>query len=166
MIHSKRKISYTVIAVVLLVVLYSMIFYLSAEDAESSSVVSSKVTEFIFHIYYKITGGGGGEAVTEPVALLPLEALIRKLAHFLEYMCVGLLSYSLVVLWSKPAKLGSLLVILQLVISAGLDEFHQSFVPGRYASVKDVVIDTAGGIAGIFMIMIGTKIRNCWRKGK
>ncbi len=165
MIHSKRKISYTVIAVVLLIVLYSMIFYFSAEDAESSSIASSRVTKFICHIYYKIIGGGGGGAVADSTAL-PLEAIVRKLAHFLEYMCVGFLSYSLVVLWRKPAKLGSLLVILQLVISAGLDEFHQSFVPGRYASVKDVVIDTAGGIAGIFMIMIGTKIRNCWRKGK
>lgn len=165
MVHSKRKISYTVIAVVLLVVLYSIIFYFSAEDGEKSSTASSKVTEFICHIYYKITGGGGGGGDVQGTAL-PLEAIIRKLAHFLEYMCVGLLSYSLVVLWRKPARLGSLLVILQLVISAGLDEFHQSFIPGRYASIKDVAIDTAGGIAGILMIMIGIKIRNCWRRMK
>ncbi|MDE5909227.1 MAG: VanZ family protein [Lachnospiraceae bacterium] len=165
MTHSKRKIIYTVIAISLLITLYSIIFYFSAEDGESSSAVSSKVTEFICHIYYKMTGGGGGEAAA-PGAALPLEAIIRKLAHFLEYMCVGFLSYSLVVLWHKPAKLGSLAVILQLVISAGLDEFHQSFIPGRYASLKDVAIDTAGGIAGILVIAIVIKIKKCWRRIK
>lgn len=28
------------------------------------------------------------------------------------------------------------------------DEFHQSFVPGRYPSVSDVVADTVGSLAG------------------
>jgi len=30
---------------------------------------------------------------------------------------------------------------------AALDEFHQSFVPGRGAAVADVLLDTAGGVA-------------------
>jgi VanZ family protein len=30
---------------------------------------------------------------------------------------------------------------------AALDEFHQSFVPGRQAAVGDVLIDASGGIA-------------------
>lgn len=154
---------YTVAAVILLMALYSLIFFFSAEDGESSSGVSNKVTEFICHIYYKMIGSGGGGGAVQETAL-PLEAIIRKLAHFLEYMCVGLLSYSLVVVWHRPGKLGGLAVILQIVLSAGLDEFHQSFIPGRYASLKDVVIDTAGGIAGILLIAAGIKIKKCWRR--
>ena len=93
-----------------------------------------------------------------------MEGLIRKLAHFLEYMCVGFLSYSLVVLWHKPARMGSLTVVLQLLISAGLDEFHQFFIPGRYASMKDVMIDVAGGITGILLIAVGIAMRKLWRR--
>lgn len=32
---------------------------------------------------------------------------------------------------------------------AGLDEYHQSFVPGRTAELKDVFIDSLGIIAGV-----------------
>lgn len=159
----KRKKIYTVIAISLLILLYIAIFCFSAEDGENSSDLSNKVTEIIMRIYYKIMGSGSGEAVAEE-AVLPLEGIIRKLAHFFEYMCVGLLSYSLVVLWHKPAKMGGLAVVIQLVISAGLDEFHQSFIPGRYASVKDVVIDVAGGVAGILLIAAGIAMRKLWRR--
>ena len=72
---------------------------------------------------------------------------------------MGLLSYSIVVLWYKPLWRGRFFVLLQLVISAGMDEFHQYFIPGRFASFKDVLIDTAGGIAGILVIIILCKIR-------
>lgn len=155
----KRKKIYTVIAISLLIVLYIAIFCFSAEDGENSSDLSNKVTEFAVRVYYKIVGSGSGGGVVEG-ATLPLEGLIRKLAHFLEYMCVGFLSYSLVVLWHKPVRMGSLAVVLQLLISAGLDEFHQFFIPGRYASMKDVMIDVAGGITGILLIAVGMKIRN------
>ena len=33
---------------------------------------------------------------------------------------------------------------------AGLDEWHQSFVPGRSPALRDVFIDTAGSLAGIY----------------
>lgn len=158
----KRKKIYTVIAISLLIVLYIAIFCFSAEDGENSSDLSNKVTEFVARVYYKIVGSGSRGGGSEGAAL-PLEGLIRKLAHFLEYMCVGVLSYSLVVLWHKPARMGSLAVVLKLLISAGLDEFHQFFIPGRYASMKDVMIDVAGGITGILLIAVGTNIRKLWR---
>ena len=159
----KRKKIYTVIAISLLIVLYIAIFCFSAEDGENSSDLSNKVTENIMRIYYKMRGNGSGGGVVEG-AVLPLEGLIRKLAHFLEYMCVGFLSYSLVVLWHKPARMGSLAVVLQLLVSAGLDEFHQFFIPGRYASMKDVMIDVAGGITGILLIAVGIATRKLWRR--
>jgi len=33
----------------------------------------------------------------------------------------------------------------------GFDEWHQSFVPGRYASLTDVVLDIAGAALGIWL---------------
>jgi VanZ family protein len=31
------------------------------------------------------------------------------------------------------------------------DEWHQSFVPGRYASLTDVALDVAGAVLGIWL---------------
>lgn len=153
-----RKRLYTVIALILLIMLYIMIFFLSSEDADSSSNVSMKVTKALLRIYYRISGGNGGQLVTGYVAS-SAENIVRKLAHFTEYACVGFLSYSIVVTWYGTIWKGRLFVVLQLLLSAGADEFHQYFVPGRHASVKDVLIDTAGGIAGMVVILIWSYMR-------
>ena len=41
----------------------------------------------------------------------------------------------------------ALTTILLIAAYASLDEFHQSFVPGRTAAVTDAMLDTAGGAA-------------------
>jgi len=40
------------------------------------------------------------------------------------------------------------------------DEWHQSFVPGRYASLTDVALDAAGAVLGIWLASwIASKVR-------
>jgi hypothetical protein len=40
------------------------------------------------------------------------------------------------------------------------DEWHQSFVPGRYASLADVILDVAGAVVGIWLAAwIGSRAR-------
>jgi VanZ family protein len=41
--------------------------------------------------------------------------------------------------------------ILIIAGYAALDEYHQSFVPGRTAAVGDVLIDTSGGAAALIV---------------
>lgn len=158
-----RKKFYTAVVLFLLAALYVTIFCFSAEDAESSSAISGKITQMILDLYYRIVGvpeiTGGGLAGDG----FSLEGLIRKLAHFAEYMCMGFLSYSLVTVWNRPRLRGSALVVLQVFLSAALDEFHQYFVPGRNASFRDVLIDTAGGIAGILVILAWMGVRKGWQ---
>ena len=152
----KKKRIYTAAAVCLLVLLYIMIFLLSSDVAEDSSVKSSAVTELLLKIWSFFQKNDQTPTTEAVVDLFPLELekIVRKLAHFSEYLCVGLLSYSLVLLWWKGKVWnGRLLIGMQLLLSASLDEIHQYFVPGRYAAVKDVVIDCAGGITG--MVIIG-----------
>ena len=139
----------TAVLIVLLFLIYVMIFNFSAEDATASSGVSQKVTKWLLHLYYKLQGNTGGLTVVIPAGEVDeAEAVIRKLAHFTEYMLVGLLS-----LW--------IWLVVQLVISASLDEFHQYFVPGRYASIRDVLIDTAGGLTGMLLVFL---VSLCIRK--
>ena len=150
----KAKKIYTMVAFVMLIALYIVIFRFSAEDGEQSSDVSTRVTEALLKGYYGLLGKSG-EVTTELVLLL--EGVVRKLAHFLEYMAMGFLSYSIVVTWRNISKKGTLAVTLQVFISAALDECHQYFIPGRCAALKDVFIDTAGGITGILVIILFTK---------
>lgn len=75
----KAKKIYTMVAFVMLIALYIVIFRFSAEDGEQSSDVSTRVTEALLKGYYGLLGKSG-EVTTELVLLL--EGVVRKLAHF------------------------------------------------------------------------------------
>jgi VanZ family protein len=72
-----------------------------------------------------------------------------KLAHGGLYFMLGL---SLA--WGKRrigAGVPGLLLLLMGVGYGALDEWHQSFVPGRYSSVGDWVADSAGVMLGLVL---------------
>jgi len=85
---------------------------------------------------------------------MPMETLqlihhyIRKSAHFAEYFIFSILLLRAIRGPKRGIRLAwALLAIAIVACYASLDEFHQSFVPGRTAAVGDVMIDTSGGIA-------------------
>ena len=75
--------------------------------------------------------------------------LLRKLAHFTEFTCLGMsLSWLFAMLDKKfyiPLLCGFLV--------ACTDETIQCFIPDRGPAVKDVLIDTAGVAVGIAILM-------------
>ena len=77
-----------------------------------------------------------------------LHFLIRKAAHFAEYVVLGFLAArafigsSHRVLSENWMTAGTILVVAYAL----LDEFHQSFVSARTASIFDSLIDIAGGL--------------------
>ena len=76
---------------------------------------------------------------------------VRKNAHFFLYMLLG---SSLMLSKEKKDTKDIMYTMLILIIYAMSDEFHQLFVPGRSASIKDVGIDSLGGLTGIFIVKI------------
>ena len=77
-----------------------------------------------------------------------LHHIIRKGAHFVEYFVFSLLVLRGIRAGRRSTRLGWALAAIALVGAyAALDEYHQSFVPGRTAAVADVLLDTSGGIA-------------------
>ena len=50
--------------------------------------------------------------------------------------------------------------IMGVIIYAASDEFHQYFVPGRSAAIKDVFIDSCGGIAASIVNNLFYKVKN------
>ncbi|MGH9712938.1 MAG: VanZ family protein [Candidatus Acidiferrales bacterium] len=85
---------------------------------------------------------------SSPETLDILHHLIRKCAHFVEYFVLSLLVLRGIRAGRKETHLGWAIVAVGIVAGyAALDEFHQSFVPGRGPAVADVLLDTAGGVA-------------------
>jgi VanZ family protein len=80
--------------------------------------------------------------------------LLRKLAHFTEFTCLGLcLCWLFGMLQNKPQKY----IVFSLLCgfsTACIDETIQRFVPLRGPSIKDVGIDTLGVILGIAIISL------------
>lgn len=77
-----------------------------------------------------------------------LHHIIRKCAHFAEYFILSLLILRGIRAGEKGWHLRWALVTVLIVAGyAALDEYHQSFVPGRGPAVTDVLIDASGGIA-------------------
>jgi VanZ family protein len=69
------------------------------------------------------------------------DLLLRKLAHVTEYAILGAL---LLRATRRPV-----LAVGLAALYAVSDEVHQHFVEGRHAAVLDVLIDTAGAVAGV-----------------
>jgi VanZ family protein len=72
------------------------------------------------------------------------DAILRKLAHLVEYGVLGALLYR--ALRREPAAMavGSLYAVT--------DEVHQAFVSGRQGSPLDWFIDTVGVVAGVLLL--------------
>ena len=110
-----------------------------------------------------------------------LHFLVRKTAHFVSY---GLLSFFAFFSWRATATVTATLpardpsgspterapqmpgrwswrwcnlALLLTLLAASLDEFHQTFLPSRTASVRDVILDMLGAV--FFQIMIAIFVR-------
>jgi len=69
-----------------------------------------------------------------------------RVAHFLEYFIFGVLLYFAAAAFDRTGRpwIVALGVVLFAATWGALDEFHQSFVPGRDSSLKDLCFDIAG----------------------
>ena len=129
-------------SMILLIAVSLMIFIFSAQNGEKSALFSEHFTENFVHLF-GITDVDAGKA----------EHFLRKTAHFAEFFLLG----ALLSAWLFHFKKGFLFTgMLSFGISfayAVLDEGHQYFIPGRSASVKDVLLDGAGALCGIFFAL-------------
>ena len=120
------------------------------------------------HIFFLSTEGFGGEQTRSMLAELlyflhlrvsadvleMLHTTLRKLAHLTEYAVFAFLLYR------SMGGLGDVrkqrrLVTWCIVVAAAYsltDEFHQSFVRGRNASLIDCGIDTTGAVIAMLVL--------------
>lgn len=75
---------------------------------------------------------------------------VRKASHFIEYLILYILIFNAV--YKKHEIKRALLISLILVfVYACMDEVHQLFIPGRSSRIRDIIIDTTGGFAGLLL---------------
>jgi VanZ family protein len=145
--NKKRVIFYVVILFWL-----SIIFVLSSQPVSKSNALSKKITEIVINSAERAAPNSNFDFDRT-------NHLIRKNAHFFSYLILGILIINLM----KKSKMGRfkifIISISFCIVYAISDEFHQIFVSGRGAQIKDVLIDSAGSLMGIAIYEAISKIK-------
>jgi VanZ family protein len=75
---------------------------------------------------------------------------LDKIAHFSAYGILAALSLRATL---TPRRVSTVLAVLVCVSVLGaVDEWHQSFIPGRSMSFADWIADTAGATLGVLAV--------------
>jgi VanZ family protein len=97
--------------------------------------------------------------------------VVRKGAHLTEYAALSILCWRAL---RKPIRRDprpwswrqSAAALLLVVLYAASDEWHQTFVPSRDGCVRDVLIDSSGGVAGLLGLWwLGSRL-GWWAAGR
>jgi VanZ family protein len=87
-----------------------------------------------------------------PAELQHLHDVVRKLAHFAEYLVLGVLLYRALAVPGRSASRAAVTALALAAFYSLIDELHQSFVPGRTGALADCAIDVAGAGAGLALV--------------
>lgn len=90
--------------------------------------------------------------------------VVRKCAHFTEYLILAMLSRHFVRARGLRFPYSAIVLGTLLAGTPMVDEFIQSFVPGRSSAVRDVCIDVAGGLTGHFLYQVGIWFQRARRR--
>ncbi|MCR5278414.1 MAG: VanZ family protein [Lachnospiraceae bacterium] len=147
---SKKKTILTRIARFLpMILIMAAIFAFSAMPGEESGNASGSIVKVVVEVVEKVSH----EAVTED-RTETIHFVIRKIAHFTEFMILGMTA--VLAFYNKGRKwlYNFLLPAVVSAVYAMSDEFHQMFVADRGPSVRDVCIDSTGALTGAVIILL------------
>ena len=125
-----------------------VIFLFSANDADTSSEQSDVITDICIDTFvpdYDSLSGAEQEDIFDTVSFM-----VRKTAHFTEYLILGALIF-----WCLHRAGDKRVRTACSAVGASLysvtDELHQLFSDGRSCELRDVLIDSGGGLLGAFL---------------
>lgn len=138
----------------------ALIYWLSAQPDTVSAKQSMEIGELLCSIV--VNGFWQMEKLKRLQYIEMIDHVVRKSAHFCEYMILGGLTcltfQNIGELCKKkncvdkPEK-RKWYALLWCGLYAVTDEIHQLFVPGRFGSILDVLLDLAGAFTGIVAIV-------------
>ena len=118
----------------LVVVLTAVIFVNSSLPATESGKLSGFVAQFVAQLAQLLDITLKGD----------VEHTIRKLAHFLEFACLGLLWCKTFASFRVSNRTSTGYILLLCLLTAVTDEYIQLFTLGREGKVMDVLLDFSG----------------------
>lgn len=150
---------FIIVSLLWLVAMLTMTWF-SGRPADVSTDQSHAVDEVICRIIIK-DFRTLALAVREQYIMM-IDHIVRKTTHFSEYAFLGMLSFLEFRLFAGLFRLNirlkkyhyALGAFIWGVLFAISDEIHQRFVPGRYASPVDVLIDSAGTLTGTAICLL------------
>ena len=128
------------------------IFSNSMAVADVSSVSSGRVLQLLQAVLRRLGMPGLAQRLTMH--------LVRKLAHFCEYLLEGFLLMLCMRVYSRRPLRHITVPMLAGVLTALTDETIQLFSEGRSSQVTDVWLDSAGVLAGILAAQL---LMGLWR---
>ena len=146
-----KRTLFRITMLILLGLTFISIFNFSNQDGKASSGLSKKVARKIVDVfpYTKNLSEKTKNKIVEKT-----QPIIRKGAHLSIYTLVGIFIMSFISTYKIHLKYKFLISILVGLVYASSDEIHQSFIPGRTASIIDVGIDTSGVLLGIILVVV------------
>jgi VanZ family protein len=132
------------------VVLWAALIFIFSSGLFSGSNTSTIVRPLVQWVYPSISEGG----------LALVHGLIRKASHFVEYAILALLAARAFRTSSRDFLRNHWFAVALTFVAlyALSDEFHQSFVSSRTASIYDCLIDTAGGLAALIVLALRSRV--------
>lgn len=136
-----------------------IIFILSSQNGVASIETSQSLTLSLVHL---ISGESTSyHNASQMAAFEALDAFIRMLAHMGEYAFLSLMVGVAVTVNGFHGKIRMFYMCFLGVLTAGLDEFYQVFIPGRYGDLSDILCDSVGVIAmAVIWYILGKNIAN------
>ena len=128
----------------LLIAMLSFIWGNSLANGTESGAMSGRIMEWINRFLHM-----------DKTDAETLHLVIRKMAHFTEFACLGLLLTWLFGMMGEKKGHLFCMPLLFGMMAACVDETIQVFVPNRGPSPVDIWIDTCGVAAGIVILLMG-----------
>ena len=145
---------FLILAVLWMVVIFSF----SARPAEQSTGDSRWAGHMIGQLF--VPGFEDWSDKEQETFAEKVDHPVRKTAHAMEYAVLGLLTAGAYIRRGTSIRKGILVPWGIAALYAASDEFHQLFVPGRSGQVSDVVLDSAGVLAGVLLLAGIRRARN------
>lgn len=124
-----------------------VIFFFSAQNGKASGDTSGRLMQLL-------------ELLRLPIN----EAILRNLAHFLEFTGLAVLVFN--ALYQTCGRKRPFLSFAITSVYAVTDELHQLFVEGRACTVEDWITDSLGAASGVIALTILIYIFSCFKRGR
>jgi VanZ family protein len=135
------------------------VIWLAIITLESTNIGSSEHTaRFLYPIFAFLFG-------LDPARFAIWHALMRKAGHFVGYFILSVLLFrswraTFPRLSTRWCLQWAAVAFLSTALVASFDEWHQSFLPSRTGTFRDVVLDSSAAVVAQIVLFITVKARS------